>query len=101
MAERWSPPLRLTEVDGGCRLSLGGCAHGYGATLQEAGDELVRRLLELATCIRAGDAGRASTDLPRLDMRMLSFLHEVGVLAEAGGDVRGRVFDPAPAAPQA
>jgi hypothetical protein len=100
MAEHWSPPLRLTEVEGGCRLSVGGCAHGYGATLQEAADDLVRRLLELATCVRAGDAGRTSTDLPRVDVRMLSFLHEVGVIAEAGGDVRRRVFDPAPGSPQ-
>src|SRR4051794_39340954 len=100
MGEPWSPPLHLTDVDGGCRLTLAGCAHGHGRTLQEASDDLLRSLLRLAATVRAAAAVGGSTDLPPPDDRVVRFLHDIGRIAETGGDVRGRVFDPGSARPR-
>src|SRR5215218_936981 len=63
MTEPWTPALSIREVAGRCRLNLGGHVHGEGATLQEAADDLVRRLLALAMSLR--EAGfRISPEVP-------------------------------------
>jgi hypothetical protein len=83
------PPLILTQAGHRLRLRLGNVCHGHGATLQEAADDLVRRLLSYVVAIRStgigthGDAG----DLP-----MLNFLHELAEIAARGGDIRTRLF---------
>jgi hypothetical protein len=76
-------------VTGRCRLHLGRYAHGNGETLQDAGDDLVARLLSLALCFRSGFT--TSTELPP-DLRWLNFVYEVGDIAARGGDVRERIF---------
>jgi len=85
----WAPPLSVRETGGGCRLSLGGVAVGHGRTLQEAADELVRRVVAAAFAVREG----AVTFTPALppDLRLLDFLAEVADLSARGGDVRGRI----------
>jgi hypothetical protein len=92
VADAWTPPLYVTETAGRCRLWMSGCAYGDGTTLQEAADDLVRRVLDLAAHLRTGALLGTSTDLPRPDERVVSLLHDVGRLAADGGDVRGRVL---------
>ena len=92
MADAWLPPLQVREIPGGCRLSLGGWAHGAGPTLQEAFDDLVASVLDLATALQAG-----GFVLPRetgpADHRWLDFLWQVGERARRGEDARGFVLD--------
>ena len=91
MAERWTPALSIRDVAGRCRLDLGGQVQGEGATLQEAADDLVVRLLSLALAWRSGSF-RFSPELGPIDPRLFEFIHELGEIAAAGGDIRERVF---------
>jgi hypothetical protein len=94
MQKSWTPPLEVSSVAGRCRLDLGGYLFGDGDTLQDAGDDLVARLLTLAVCFRSGFA--ASTEAPALDLRWLDFVYELGEIAARGGDIRERIFGDAP-----
>lgn len=87
-----APALDVLAVDGRVRLRLAGLGHADGATLQEAADELVRKVLLMALALRSG-ALRFSSDCP-LDPALLAYLWELGELAAAGGDIRVRLFDP-------
>jgi hypothetical protein len=84
------PALTVTEHGERVRLALGGIAHGDGPSLQEAADDLIRRLLDLAAAFRSGACCTSRELAP--DLESLSFLYELGELAAAGGDVRARVF---------
>ena len=92
MMEAWTPELSVKDVGGRCRLSLGSQVHGEGATVQEAADDLVRRLLTLAMSLRSGAGLRVSPETPHLDQRWFDFLYELGSIAAGGGDIRDRVF---------
>jgi hypothetical protein len=87
----WTPELHLWYDAGRCRLSLVGVTDGCGATLQEASNDMMARLFDLALGLRrqglrfTGEAGRP-------DPRVLSFLWEIGELAAAGRDIRPRVL---------
>ena len=94
MTSRWRPELRVVESGKGCRLTLAGVASGSGATLQEAADDLVARLLVLAAGVRRGDL-RIPSELGTPDVRVLEFLWTVGELADRGEDVREDVLGPA------
>jgi hypothetical protein len=72
------------------RLSLGGLAHGEGASLQEAADDLLQRIVQVAFAFRRG--GCTSSREVHPDLETLNFLHELGEIAAAGGDLRSRVF---------
>ena len=93
MCEPWTPGLSVRGVGGRCRLCLGGYVHGEGATLQEAADDLVRRLLALAMSLRSGAGFRISAEVPGLDLRWFEFLYELGAIAARGEDIRTRVFE--------
>src|SRR4051812_33637835 len=54
MSEPWIPSLTVREHGPCCRLCLAGDAWGDGATLQEAADDLVARVMRLARAIRTG-----------------------------------------------
>ena len=72
------------------RLHLGSLAHGDGPSLQEASDDLVRRVLVIARALRT-----SGFSVPRevlQDVAALSFLYELDEIAAAGGDVRTRLF---------
>jgi len=84
------PALNVTETGGRVRLSLGGFAQGEGSSLQEAADELVRRLLELALAFRSSGFNAPGEFRP--DLEAMDFLQELGEIAAAGGDIRTRVF---------
>jgi hypothetical protein len=85
------PILSVTERASGVRIQLGRLAHGDGASLQEAADDLLRRVLEYAAAIHR--SGFSSTCEVAPDLEGLAFLYEIGELAEAGGDVRAALFD--------
>jgi len=93
MTEPWTPALSIREVAGRCRLNLGGYVHGEGTTLQEAADDLVRRLLALAMSLRSGAGFRVSPEVPGVDLRWFEFLYELGSIAADGGDMRARLFE--------
>jgi hypothetical protein len=84
------PALRVTETEGRVRLSLGGFAQGEGSSLQEAADDLIRHLLELALALRSNGCGVSRELTP--DLATINFLHELAEIAAAGGDIRERVF---------
>jgi len=89
--ETFTPALQLHETAGLCRLSLAGVTYGNGRTLQEAGDDLVARLLDIALGIRASSFGFAGH--PRtMDRRVLDFIWEVGEMSARGEDVRELIF---------
>ena len=94
MADAWMPPLRIQETTAHCRLWLGGYVFGDGATLQDAADALVARLLNLAMSFRSGGGMRISRELGPPDLRWFEFIYELGEIAAAGGDIRDRVFGP-------
>ena len=87
----WTPALELCETGTGCRLSLGGWAHGEGETLQRASDQLVARLLDVALRFRTSGYNFART-LGRPSLDDVSFVWELGEIAAMGGDIRQRVF---------
>ena len=91
METAWSARLEVTHAHGRCRLWLGRYAYGDGDTLQDAADALVARLLETAIGWRAGGF-RFPMELGPPDVAWFEFLHELGEIAAAGGDIRARVF---------
>ena len=86
-----TPPLQVSEVGDRVRLGLGGFGHVDGATLQEAADELVRRLLVVAMAFRASGIGPIYAEC-RPDPVLLDFVWELGEIAARGGDIRERLF---------
>jgi hypothetical protein len=87
-----SHPLSLTvqERSGVVRLHLGSIAHGDGLSLQQAADDLVRRVLAIGRALRTSGFS-VSAEFP-CDMAALSLLSELDEIAAAGGDVRARLF---------
>ena len=87
----WTPALELCETGNGCRLSLGGWAHGEGETLQRAADELVARLLDVALRFRRSGYNFARMR-GRPSIEELTFVWELGEIAAGGGDIRPRAL---------
>jgi hypothetical protein len=86
------PTLEVRQVAGRVRLLLDALAYGEGATLQEAADDLVARVLVLVMAIRSSGIGPISSEVPLPDPALLDFLYELGDVAAAGGDIRERLF---------
>jgi hypothetical protein len=84
------PALTIAEHGGRVRLTLGEFAQGQGASLQEAADDLICSILRLVMAFRTSGF-RASSEF-RPDFETMNFLHELGEIAAAGGDIRSRVF---------
>jgi hypothetical protein len=72
------------------RLHLGSIAHGDGPSLQEAADDLVRRVLVIGRAFRT--SGISVSPEAAHDVAGLSFICELDEIAAAGGDVRTRLF---------
>ena len=86
------PALSVRERAWGVRLHLGTLAYGDGPSLQEAGDDLVRRVLIVARALRTG--GFTAPREIAHDVAALSFLYELDEIAAAGGDVRTLLLGP-------
>jgi hypothetical protein len=82
--------LVIQENCGGCRLRLRDDAWGDGATLQEAADDLVARVMRHALALRSGGVA-CPRELCPPDARWLEFLYKVGEIAARGGDVRQHI----------
>lgn len=90
MPPTYDPPITLTQTGSRLRLRLGNVCHGHGDTLQEAADDLIRRLLGYVMAIRS--TGIQAHAHHGADVPMINFLHELGEIAIRGGDIRSRVF---------
>jgi hypothetical protein len=88
--DSWTPVLSVRQLPRGCRLSLAGIAHGDGATLQQAADDLIARVLDMAIALEHGVASSPGIPLPPASV--LGFLHEVRRSAARPQDVRGLVL---------
>jgi hypothetical protein len=99
VSDPWVPPIRLRETPAGCRLSLGGRVDGAGATPQEALDDLVARLREIATAVH-GRGLIVPRECGAPDHRWLDFLWRAAERARRGDDLRRLVLD-GPADPPA
>ena len=86
------PSLHVDEIGGRVRLRLAGLGRGEGATLQEASDDLLNRLLVIAMALRSGGVRLGCSDVPAPDLATLDFLYRLGEIAALGGDVREYVF---------
>ena len=84
------PALTVRERPGGVRLHLGSLTHGDGPSLQEAADDLVRRVLAIGRALRT--SGFSVSREVAHDVAVLSLLYELDEIAAAGGDVRTRLF---------
>ena len=87
----FTPTLRVNENAGRVRLGLDGFFSAEGQTLQEAADELVRKMLVAVMALRSGGTSGFSAE-SRPDMALVVFLWELGEFAAAGGDIRERLF---------
>src|SRR5207237_250757 len=93
MMSEFAPTLRVDENAGRVRLGLDGFFSAEGQTLQEAADELVRKMLVLVMAFRAaGISGFGVACRP--DREVMVYLWELGEIAAAGGDIRERLFGP-------
>jgi hypothetical protein len=70
---------------------LDGFSYVEGATLQEAADELVRRLLVVAMAFRANGIGPMYSEC-RTDPGALDLIWKLGDIAAGGGDIRECLF---------
>jgi hypothetical protein len=87
----FAPTLRVDESAGRVRLRLDGFFSVEGSTLQEAADELVWKMLATVMAFRSrGLSGLGVVCRP--DLELAGFLWELGRIAAAGGDIRGRLF---------
>src|SRR5215203_5791811 len=87
------PALAITEAGGRVRLNLGGFAHGEGSSLQEAADQLIRQLLELALAFRSSGCSASRRLRPDLET-MHSCRSSVRSPRPAATSARG--FSPSP-----
>jgi hypothetical protein len=87
---RLMPSLTVTESGGLVQLQLGSFARGRGASLQEAADDLIQRLLGLALAAQAAGFRGSTEVLP--DLETLDYLYRLGEIAAAGGDIREHVL---------
>jgi hypothetical protein len=87
----FTPTLRVDEAAGRVRIGLDGFFSAEAPTLQEAADELVRKMLVAAMALRSGGISGFSAE-SRPDMALVVFLWELGEIAAAGGDIRKRLF---------
>jgi hypothetical protein len=91
VAEAWTPPLRVRETAGRCRLCLGAWAYGDGYTLQEAADDLLVRVLRQARHLFTGGVA-IPAELGPPDHQWFEFLWELAEMTARGEDVRARVL---------
>jgi hypothetical protein len=91
MNSAWRPPLQLSEHAGRCRLTLVGVTSGHGATLQDAGADLIRRLEQLAVAARR-TGFRVPPELGPQDPRLFQFLYELSERSARGDDIRDLVL---------
>lgn len=84
------PSLEVSEGPDGVRLELEAITSAEGSTLQDAGDELVRKVLTIVMAL--GQQGGLGGPSLRPDPRLLNYLWKLSAIAVAGGDIRDALF---------
>lgn len=87
----FTPSLHVLETRGRVRITVPGITHGSGQTLQDAADELVRKILVIAMAFRADGIAPAGPEL-RVDPVINEFIWELAGIAARGDDIRDRLF---------
>jgi len=87
----FTPSLHVLETRGRVRITMPGITHGSGQTLQDAADELVRKVLVIAMAFRSDSIATAGPEL-RLDPAIHAFIWELAGIAARGDDIRDRLF---------
>jgi len=88
---KFTPSFRVRSGADGVRLTLAGVTHATGLTLEDAADELVRKILVMLMAFRGGAAAPAGRGL-RVDPGIEAFISELASYAARGGDIRDRLF---------
>jgi hypothetical protein len=88
---KFTPSLRVRSDTHGVRLTIAGVTHATGPTLQDAADELVRKILVILMMFRGGTVAPAGRGC-QLDPGIAAFISELGDYAARGGDIRDRLF---------
>jgi hypothetical protein len=89
------PLLRTHVTASGIRLELGQWSYGNGRTLQEAADDLIARLADMARAIRAGRI-RFVSELGVPDPAYVRFLWQLGELVDRPDRIREEIFGSRP-----
>jgi hypothetical protein len=84
------PSLTVIERGDHVRVQLGAVARGEGTSLQDAADDLIQSLLGLVLALQS--SGFVASREVRPDLETINYLHELGEIAAAGGDIRACVF---------
>jgi hypothetical protein len=90
-APKFTPCLRVRSDANGVRLTLAGITYASGPTLQDAADELVRKILMILMAFRGGGVAPAGRGL-MVDPGIQGFISELADYAARGGDIRDRLF---------
>jgi len=90
---QFAPRLRVDEIAGRVRLVLDGFVSADGETLQDAADELVRRMLLALMAFRTHGIDALGA-VRRPDPQQVAFFWELDAIAAAGGDIRERLLGP-------
>jgi hypothetical protein len=88
------PTLWVAESGDRVRLGIDGLLSADGPTLQDAADELVRKILAVVLAIRFDGLGGYSAGVGRPNLELVRFILELGDFAAEGGDIRERLFGP-------
>jgi hypothetical protein len=91
----FKPSLHIRRQADRVCLTLAGVARASGPSLEEAADELVRKVLLAAMALRSGSIRPAGPEL-RLDPGVHEFIWELGAVAARGDDIRPRLFGESP-----
>jgi hypothetical protein len=86
----FEPSLDVFEGPDGVRLELEAITSAEGSTLQDAADELVRKLLAIVMALR--EHGPQCGPSVRPDPALLNYLWKLSAVAVAGGDIRDALF---------
>ncbi|MBV8218287.1 MAG: hypothetical protein JO325_07475 [Solirubrobacterales bacterium] len=87
----FTPSLHVLETRGRVRLTMPGITFGSGQTLQDAADELVRKVLVIAMAFRSDGVAPAGPGV-RIDPAIHEFIWELAGIAARGDDIRDRLF---------
>ena len=85
------PSLHVLEMRGRVRITMPGITHGSGQTLQDAADDLVRKVLLIAVDFRSDRVAPPRPEL-RAEPAVYEFIGELAGIAAQGDDIRGRLF---------
>jgi hypothetical protein len=88
---RYTPSLHVLTTAQCVCVTLAGITTASGPTLEDAADELVRKILLIAMAFCSGSVRPAGPEL-KLDPAVHEFIWELAGIAARGRDIRDRLF---------